>query len=58
MPTPVGPINKKLPIGLFASAMPALARRIARAIALTASSWLTTLLCRIFSKFNNFSFSA
>ncbi len=42
LPTPVGPRNRKLPIGRFGSCSPARARRTALATAISASSWPTT----------------
>ena len=42
-PTPVGPTNRKLPIGRLPSSKPARFRRIARATISTASSWPITL---------------
>ena len=44
LPTPVGPRNRKLPIGRFGSCNPARARRTALATARNASSWPTTRL--------------
>ena len=44
LPTPVGPRNRKEPIGLVGSLMPALERRIASVTLFTPSSWPTTLL--------------
>ena len=38
LPTPVGPRNKKLPMGRFSSAMPARERRMASLTFCTASS--------------------
>ena len=57
-PTPVGPINKKLPIGLRGSLKPVLARLIALDTALTASSWPINLFEISASIFNNLSVSA
>ena len=45
MPTPEGPRKMNEPIGRRGSLRPERGRRIARATALTASSWLTTVLC-------------
>lgn len=42
LPTPVGPRNRKLPMGLFTSLMPERARRMASATLVTASSWPMT----------------
>ena len=50
-PTPVGPKNRKDPIGLPASFKPTRPRRTARATALTASSCPTTRLWSVFSSF-------
>ena len=50
-PTPVGPKNKKEPIGLLGSFRPTRPRRTAFATAETASSWPITRLCKIFSNF-------
>ena len=49
LPTPVGPRKMKEPMGLFRSLSPTLPRRMARAMADTASSWPTTRLCRVSS---------
>ena len=46
LPTPVGPINRKLPSGLLGSLSPARFLLIASATALTASSCPMTRLCR------------
>ena len=50
-PTPVGPRNKKEPIGLFGSFNPTLPRRTAFATADTASSCPMTRLCKVSSNF-------
>ena len=50
-PTPVGPRNRKEPIGRFGSLSPTLPRFTARVTALTASSWPITLLWSTFSRF-------
>ena len=50
LPTPVGPKNKNEPIGRRGSFKPLLARRIERAIALTASDCPMTRLCSTDSK--------
>ena len=42
LPTPVGPTNKKLPIGRLPSSKPARLRRIALDTASTALSWPIT----------------
>ena len=42
LPTPVGPRNRKLPMGRFGFAMPARERRIASETFCTASSWPMT----------------
>ena len=47
LPTPVGPRNRKLPMGRFGSPSPARERRTASAIAVTASSWPMTRWCRL-----------
>ncbi len=57
-PTPVGPKKTKLPIGRLGFFSPARALLTARATALTASSWPTTLLCRISSRFTSRSLSS
>ena len=57
LPTPVGPKNRKEPIGLFGSCNPTLPLFIALATALTASSWPTTRLCKILSNLRSFSLS-
>ena len=49
LPTPVGPKNKKLPMGLLGSDSPTLPRRMARATADTASLWPMTRRCNIVS---------
>ena len=55
LPTPVGPRNRKLPIGLRGSLIPARARRIASETSVTASSWPTTLSCKTSSRRSSFS---
>src|SRR5215208_389349 len=50
LPTPVGPKNRKEPIGRLGSESPALALRIASATAVTASSCPTTLSCSCSSR--------
>ena len=45
LPTPVGPEKMNEPIGRFGSLRPARRRRMARDIALIASSWPTTDSC-------------
>ena len=57
LPTPVGPRNKKEPIGRLGSERPARLRRIAFATASTASSWPITRLCSSSSMRKSFSFS-
>ena len=57
LPTPVGPKNKKLPIGLLGSLIPALALTTASATKSTALSWPTTRSCSISARFSNFSLS-
>ena len=52
LPTPVGPKNKKEPIGRFGSFNPALARRTAFDTATTASSCPITRWCNSSSKRN------
>ena len=58
LPTPVGPKNRNEPIGLLGSFNPTLPLFIAFATASTASSCPITLLCKLCSKFLNFSFSS
>ena len=58
LPTPVGPRNKKEPIGLLGSFNPTRPLRIALDTAVTASSCPITLSCKIFSKFLNLSVSS
>ena len=57
LPTPVGPKNKKLPIGLCSSDIPALDLRIAFATEAIALSCPTTLSLILFSTVNSFCFS-
>ena len=54
-PTPVGPKNRKEPIGRSGSWMPARERIIASATFRTASSWPITLWCSVLSRCSNFS---
>ena len=49
LPTPVGPRNRKEPMGRLGSLSPARARRMERAMALTASSCPITRLCNVSS---------
>ena len=49
LPTPVGPKNRKEPMGRFGFFRPDCALRTARETAFTASSWPITRLCRISS---------
>ena len=55
LPTPVGPRNRKLPMGFVGSFRPARVRRIASATAVTASSCPMTRSCRISSRWSSFS---
>ena len=55
LPTPVGPRNKKLPIGRLGSAIPARERMMASATFSTASSCPMTRLCNMLSRFKSFS---
>ena len=57
LPTPVGPIHKKLPKGRFMSERPALFLLIASETTLTASSCPTTRACKTFSSCKNFCIS-
>ena len=57
LPTPVGPRNKKLPMGCSGSASPARLRRIAPATAETASSCPITRSCKRSSRSISFSIS-
>ncbi len=57
LPTPVGPKNKKVPIGRFGSFKPERARRIASETVSTASSWPIRRLCKISSILISFCFS-
>ncbi len=50
-PTPVGPRNRKEPMGRLGSLRPTLPLRMALEMAVTASSWPTTLWCRMPSRF-------
>ena len=55
LPTPVGPRNRKEPMGRSGSAMPARERRIASLTRRTASSWPTTRWWRMSSRWSSFS---
>ena len=55
LPTPVGPRNRKEPLGRLGSDRPARDRRTALETATTASSWPTTRLCRADSIRSSFS---
>ena len=55
LPTPVGPRNRKLPMGRFSSAMPARERRMASLTFCTASSWPMTRLCSTSGRCRSFS---
>ena len=57
LPTPVGPMKRKAPIGRPASWSPARERRSALETASTASSWPTTRSCRRSSMWISFSTS-
>ncbi len=57
LPTPVGPRNRKVPIGRSGSCRPARERRSAVATASIASSWPTTRSCRRSSMWISFSVS-
>ena len=50
LPTPVGPKNKKEPIGRFSSLIPLLLRLIARLTALIALSCPITRSCKMLSR--------
>ena len=50
LPTPVGPRKMKEPMGRFLSFKPTRPRRIALAMALTASSWPMTRWCKVSSR--------
>mmetsp|Transcript_88982 Transcript_88982/g.212417 ORF Transcript_88982/g.212417 Transcript_88982/m.212417 type:complete len:225 (-) Transcript_88982:814-1488(-) len=50
LPTPVGPQKMKEAMGLLGFCRPALARRTAFAMAVTASSWPMTRLCSVSSR--------
>ena len=54
LPTPVGPRNKKEPIGLFSSLIPDLCLIIASLTNVSASSWPITLLASVSFNPNNF----
>ena len=58
LPTPVGPRNRKVPIGRSGSDSPARERRSAFETASTASSWPTTRWCRRSSIFSSLAISA
>ena len=55
LPTPVGPRNRKEPMGLSGSEMPARERRMASLTSRTASSCPTTRLWRMSSRWSSFS---
>ena len=55
LPTPVGPRNRKEPMGLSGSAMPARLLRMASLTRRTASSWPTTRWWRMSSRWRSFS---
>ena len=57
LPTPVGPKNRKEPMGRLGSFRPTRPLRMALATAVTASSWPMTRLCSVFSSFNSRSLS-
>ena len=57
LPTPVGPRNRKVPIGRSGSCSPARERRSALETAPTASSWPMTRSCRRSSMWTSFSTS-
>ena len=57
LPTPVGPRNRKVPIGRSGSCRPARERRSALDTASTASSWPITRWCRRSSMWTSFSIS-
>ena len=57
LPTPVGPRNRKEPIGRLGSDSPARDRRIALATAVTASSWPMTRSCSTSSMRTSFAIS-
>ena len=57
LPTPVGPRNKKLPMGRFGSDSPARLRRMAPATTPTASSWPMTRPFSTSSRSTSFSIS-
>ena len=57
LPTPVGPMNRKVPIGRLGSWSPARERRSAFETASTASSWPITRSCRRSSMWISFSTS-
>ena len=57
LPTPVGPMNRKVPIGRFGSWSPARERRSAFETASTAASWPITRSCRRSSIWISFSTS-
>ena len=53
-PTPVGPKNKKEPIGFCGSLIPARERMMASVTFMTPSSWPMTLSCSCLSRFSVF----
>ena len=57
LPTPVGPRNRKEPIGLFGSLMPAFDLWMASQTFVTPSSWPITRSCNILSRCRVFCFS-
>ncbi|MNZ89001.1 hypothetical protein D3C78_1079040 [compost metagenome] len=57
LPTPVGPRNRKEPVGRLGSDRPERERRMAFATAAIASSWPTTRWCSLSSIFSSLSFS-
>ena len=57
LPTPVGPMNRKAPIGRFGSWSPARERRSAFDTASTASSWPITRSCSRSSMWMSFAIS-
>ena len=57
LPTPVGPMNRNVPIGRFGSCRPARERRSALDTASTASAWPMTRSCRRSSMWISFSTS-
>ena len=57
LPTPVGPRNRKLPMGLSGSARPLRLRLMAPATACTASSWPMTRPCSVSSRLTSLAIS-